>query len=260
VVAPPSLHPGTGNRYRWRWAPDKYELAPSPAWLVARLAHNGTAARAANEPFPSVLPASEDTLAKYRRKLGNDYKLLTQTQPVSNRHGYLYHLIPRLFIAGMAPDEVLSVVCASVLLKRYVRRRNVTRPREAATRSPRRRPKPHRQNAQEKTVSFRQAVDTVRKRDDLAVSVLAGLLITDEVLDVLAERVAARLGTQDQQPQWLTTQQAADYLAVPVSRVYRAVSMRRSAKRPIPVHKDGQHSFFVASELDAWRAAGGTGQ
>lgn len=96
---------------------------------------------------------------------------------------------------------------------------------------------------------------------DLGVPVLAGLLFTDEVLGALADRVAARLADHQAQPQprWLTTQEAADYLAVPVSRLYRAVSMRESAARPIPVHKDGAHSFFLTTELDEWRRAGGTG-
>jgi excisionase family DNA binding protein len=97
--------------------------------------------------------------------------------------------------------------------------------------------------------------------DGLAVPVLAAVLFTDDVLDALAERVAGRLAARQPQAQarWLTTQQAADYLAVPVSRVYRAVSMRASAKRPIPAHKDGARTFFLSTELDAWRRAGGAG-
>ena len=67
---------------------------------------------------------------------------------------------------------------------------------------------------------------TVRERDELTVRVLAAVLFTDEVLDELAERVAARLATQDQQDDWLTVTEAAARLHVPVSRIYRRVIQR----------------------------------
>lgn len=89
------------------------------------------------------------------------------------------------------------------------------------------------------------------------------LELTDDFLDRVAERVVRLLGVERQQQhqpeRWLTTQEAADYLGVPISRVYRANSQRRSAKRPIPVHHDGQRAFYKASELDDWRRQGGKG-
>jgi excisionase family DNA binding protein len=90
------------------------------------------------------------------------------------------------------------------------------------------------------------------------------LSISDDFVQAVAERVAVLMdAAREQQLQrpdvWLTTAQAARYLNVPVSRIYRAVSMRASAERPIPLHKDGARNFFMAGELDEWRRQGGAG-
>jgi hypothetical protein len=92
----------------------------------------------------------------------------------------------------------------------------------------------------------------------MTVPVLAGLLFTDEVLDDLAQRVAVRLGTQDQRPEpFVGIQAAADFLGVPVARLHKLNSQRRSAKHPIPLHKHGQRCFYRLSELAAWREQAG---
>jgi excisionase family DNA binding protein len=79
------------------------------------------------------------------------------------------------------------------------------------------------------------------------------LEIPDELVEAAAERaaelVAARLDTP--RP-YLTTDQAAEYLACPKSRVYALVSANR-----IPHVKDGSRTLFRVAELDSWLEQGG---
>jgi excisionase family DNA binding protein len=74
----------------------------------------------------------------------------------------------------------------------------------------------------------------------------------DELLDELADRVAARLAEQvEQRPEpWLTVDQAAEYLACPVSRIYDL-----KARGEVEFGKDGSRLLFRREWLDA--AVGG---
>jgi hypothetical protein len=85
---------------------------------------------------------------------------------------------------------------------------------------------------------------------DLARALLDAL--DDDALDVLAERLAPRLGN-DASDGWLRgAKKIAAYIDSPESRV-NALS---SAKR-IPVERDGSALIARKSELDRWLRAGG---
>lgn len=77
----------------------------------------GNHAATAGRRLPAALPDRWDVLAAYRRKLGNDYRLLTTDRAVSDRSGYLWYLIPRLAAAGLSRPEALAVLRGSVLAK-----------------------------------------------------------------------------------------------------------------------------------------------
>jgi excisionase family DNA binding protein len=86
------------------------------------------------------------------------------------------------------------------------------------------------------------------------VSALA-LDLPDELVDALAERVAAKLA--DRQPGqaggWLRgADRIAAYIDSPRSRVYALVSAGR-----IPVHRDGSALIARKAELDDWIQRGG---
>lgn len=81
--------------------------------------------------------------------------------------------------------------------------------------------------------------------------------IPDELVDLLAERVAAKLG--DRPPEeaggWLRgADRIAAYIDSPRSRVYALVSAGR-----IPVHRDGSALIARTSELDDWIIQSGGG-
>ncbi len=81
------------------------------------------------------------------------------------------------------------------------------------------------------------------------------LEITDELLDVLAERVAARLADrtpEDTQAGFLDVPGAAQFLACPTSRIYSLVSAGR-----LPVHRDGSRLLFDPQELRTYVNQGG---
>jgi excisionase family DNA binding protein len=77
------------------------------------------------------------------------------------------------------------------------------------------------------------------------------LVVTEDFIDRVAQRVIERLDLQTGD-EWLTVGEAAAYLHVPKSRMYRRVS-----QHAVPYHKDGQRTFFSRSELDGWRRNGG---
>jgi excisionase family DNA binding protein len=79
--------------------------------------------------------------------------------------------------------------------------------------------------------------------------------LPDELVDVLAERVAARLANRQsgEGGGWLRgAERIADYIDSPRSRVYALVSAGR-----IPVHRDGSALIARKAELDDWIQSGG---
>lgn len=86
---------------------------------------------------------------------------------------------------------------------------------------------------------------------------MAGLVfeLPEDVLDELAERVAARVVARLERTQggdrWLDSRQAADYLGVSLNALHKA-----TAARTIPFEQDGPGAklFFRRAELDAWRS------
>lgn len=82
-----------------------------------------------------------------------------------------------------------------------------------------------------------------------------GLILTipDELIERVARRaaelVAERESTGDR---WLSTDEAARYLATNKGRLYALCSAGR-----IPFVKDGSRTLFRRSALDAWLEAGG---
>lgn len=75
----------------------------------------------------------------------------------------------------------------------------------------------------------------------------------EALANVLAEKVAARLSRQEIEDGWMTSAQAADYLAVPISTLRKL-----TAAGLIPFAQDvaGGRCYFKRSELDRWRARG----
>jgi excisionase family DNA binding protein len=71
------------------------------------------------------------------------------------------------------------------------------------------------------------------------------LTLSDEALEAIAARAAElvieKLGSQNGSP-WMTRPQAADYLALPVSRLEK--------DRTIPCHRDGRRVLYHRDELD----------
>jgi excisionase family DNA binding protein len=81
------------------------------------------------------------------------------------------------------------------------------------------------------------------------------LRVQEEFLDAIAQRVLALLGLEHQQapqPQWLTVQEAADYLRCGKQRVYNLVHAQR-----MPFEKEGARLLFDRAALDAWVRKGG---
>lgn len=76
------------------------------------------------------------------------------------------------------------------------------------------------------------------------------LVEVEALANVLAEKVAARLGPQAMDDGWMTSAKAADYLAVPISTVRKL-----TAAGSIPFAQDvpGGRCYFKRSELDRWR-------
>jgi hypothetical protein len=89
---------------------------------------------------------------------------------------------------------------------------------------------------------------------------MAGLVfeLPDDVLDALAERVAARvlerLESARGGDQWLDAKGAAAYLGLTVNALHKV-----TGRRELPARQDapGAKLWFLRSELDRWRSGGG---
>lgn len=53
-------------------------------------------------------------------------------------------------------------------------------------------------------------------------------------------------------PRLLTAQQAAEYLGVSVTWLYRQIGLGQAAKKPLPVRHVGRLVRFRQAELDLW--------
>jgi excisionase family DNA binding protein len=84
----------------------------------------------------------------------------------------------------------------------------------------------------------------------MSVKARAAVLLSDEVLDAVAERVLERLPVES--AAWLGAKDAAAHLGCSVHRVYRLTSERR-----IPHEHEGGRLVFNRNDLDAWVRAGG---
>jgi excisionase family DNA binding protein len=73
----------------------------------------------------------------------------------------------------------------------------------------------------------------------------------DQLADLLAARVAARLGSGSASP-WLNARDAAAYIGAPLSRV-RKLTMTGE----MPAHRDGRRVLYRREDLDAYIARGG---
>jgi excisionase family DNA binding protein len=82
------------------------------------------------------------------------------------------------------------------------------------------------------------------------------LTAIEALADILSERVAARLSQQAVDDGWMTSKEAADYLAIPISTVRKL-----TAAGLIPFAQDvpGGRCYFKRSELDHWRGEGSQG-
>jgi excisionase family DNA binding protein len=79
----------------------------------------------------------------------------------------------------------------------------------------------------------------------------AVLELPDHVLDMIAERAAAKLTDHAPAEPWLTVEQAAAHLGISASQLYTLCSQRHL--NGLPLTKEGSRSYFKASELDRWR-------
>jgi excisionase family DNA binding protein len=81
------------------------------------------------------------------------------------------------------------------------------------------------------------------------------ITLTDDQLDAIAERIAAKLRpSEQQQEEWLDTAGAAGYV-----RVSRDTLRKLAAAGAIPSEQEapGCKRFFRRSDLDRWRESGG---
>jgi hypothetical protein len=84
--------------------------------------------------------------------------------------------------------------------------------------------------------------------------------LPENVLDALAERVAARvlerLENGQEGDRWLDAKQAADYLGLSINALHKLTAARQvPAEQEAPGHK----LWFRRSQLDHWRSGGGNG-
>lgn len=80
--------------------------------------------------------------------------------------------------------------------------------------------------------------------------IVVELPMTDELLDALADRLAERVAQAPTVPDWLTVNEAAEYLRCRPKRVYDLCCQRR-----IPFAKDGSRTLIRRAGLDAYLAA-----
>jgi excisionase family DNA binding protein len=77
------------------------------------------------------------------------------------------------------------------------------------------------------------------------------LTLSEEDLDAIAERVAARVAPPaPERTPWLDTAGAAEYLAAKPGRIHDLVALRRLTPR-----RDGRRLLFRRSDLDAYLEA-----
>jgi excisionase family DNA binding protein len=88
-------------------------------------------------------------------------------------------------------------------------------------------------------------------------AITVSLSLTEDLVTVLAQRVAGRLESEqaNNAESWIGVDAAATHLACPKSRIYRLVSQRR-----IPFEKDGARLLFRRADLDVWVERGGAGR
>lgn len=86
------------------------------------------------------------------------------------------------------------------------------------------------------------------------VSIPLPVVLPPEALHAIAERVAELLAERatDALAPWMTADQAADYIAAPVSRV-RKLTMTGE----LPHHRDGRRVLYRRDELDTFVRSGG---
>jgi excisionase family DNA binding protein len=94
---------------------------------------------------------------------------------------------------------------------------------------------------------------------DVTVSAIVDALLAeldadalDRLAELLAPRLAERLGKPDTSARWLDVAGAAQHLACPKSRIYALVNAER-----MPHHRDGSRLLFDRAELDAFVRNGG---
>jgi len=84
------------------------------------------------------------------------------------------------------------------------------------------------------------------------VSARLGLVLDDDVLDELADLVAARLAGRGQASGWLDVDGAAAHMSCSRKRIYNLVRAGR-----LPAHRDGRLLRFRVAEIDAYIEANG---
>jgi excisionase family DNA binding protein len=81
-------------------------------------------------------------------------------------------------------------------------------------------------------------------------ALLRELFDDDEALDVLAQRLADRVGLRER-PAYLDVPGAAAFLSCSPKRIYNLAAAGR-----LPVHRDGSRLLFRPDELDAYVSRG----
>ena len=80
--------------------------------------------------------------------------------------------------------------------------------------------------------------------------------LLDELVVLLADRIARKLTVETQRDSWLDTRRAAEYLSIPISSLQRL-----SAANKVPHVQDtpGGRKFYRQSWLDEWRESNARG-
>lgn len=80
--------------------------------------------------------------------------------------------------------------------------------------------------------------------------------VIDALAEVVADKVAARLPQEAAEDGWMTSEEAASYLAVPISTLRKL-----TAAGSIPFSQDvpGGRCYFKRAELDRWRTENASG-